>query len=291
MRRVEKEFHKPPPELKACAQKYKNIFRDGNEDEALKTDCYRKARKALEELYHGKCAYCEIYIEAVSYTRIDHYRPKSIYKWLAVEWSNLVLSCERCNTKKGNEFPLHREKSRVTKGEPESEESHANSKILLDENPLLLHPELDDPRRHLEFETDGKIKKKNDSARGEKTIKVCDLDRDILRRERKLQIDGILYWVQKVTVRVISFLEEIPELCHNDKAILHLLSFYYEIFDELRKLQDPENDHAFTLLGLYMYEEFEYFIIGGLPDKRDTRAIVRKAFRLFKEGKLQACDG
>jgi uncharacterized protein (TIGR02646 family) len=166
MRRVKKDFHRPPPELKTCAREYKKIFLDGNEDEALTRKCYKTAGKALEKLYHGKCAYCEIYIEAVSYTRIDHYRPKSIYKWLAVEWSNLVPSCERCNTRKGIKFPLPRGKSRVTKGEPESEENHANSKVLLDEDPLLLHPELDDPRRHLEFETDGSIKEKNDSARG-----------------------------------------------------------------------------------------------------------------------------
>lgn len=291
MRRVEKDFHKPPPELKACARKYKKIFRDGNEDEALKTDCYRKARKALEELYHGKCAYCEIYIEAVSYTRIDHYRPKSIYKWLAVEWSNLVLSCERCNTKKGNEFPLHREKSRVTKGEPESEDCLANSNVLKDENALLLHPELDDPRRHLEFETDGKIKKKNDSARGEKTIKVCDLNRETLWRERKRQIDEILIGIRFVSYAIIKCLEKNPELFHIEEARLRVLSSYCDAFKELKRLRDPGNPHAFTLLGYYMYEEFEHFIIRGLKENEVIGILVREAFMLFKEGKLEACGG
>lgn len=289
MRRVEKDFHKPPPELKTCARKYKKIFLDGNEDEAVQSKCYKKAGEALGKLYHGKCAYCEISIGAGAYTRIDHYRPKSIYKWLAVEWSNLVPSCEVCNTKKKDHFPLPEGVPMATKGEPESEDSPANSKVLLDENPLLLHPELDEPRHHLEFETNGRIKGKDGSSRGKKTIEVCNLNRDDLLRERKSQIDGILGSIQFFSETIIVIKEKKPEVYYRDEVFW--LCLYSKSFRELRKLQEPGDQRAFTLLGLCMYEKFEYFIIRGLPENEAMRDIVRKAFMLFKEGKLEACHG
>ena len=288
MRYVKKDFKNPPEELKAVSQKYKSMFCDGKENKVIKSNCYKKAKKALEKLYHGKCAYCETSIGAGFYMRIDHYRPKSIYRWLVFEWSNLVSSCEICNTKKGNQFPLPKGIPMVTRGEPESEESLANSKTLLAERPLLLHPELDYPEQHLEFRNDGNLKEKNNSAKGKTTIRVCDLNRDILRRERKSQIDGILYSVQNITLSIINILEEFPQLCHNDKAILSLLSFYYETFDKLQKMKNPENVHVFSFLGLQMYEKFEYFIISGLTDNKDIRTIAGNAFRFFKEGKLDA---
>jgi len=286
MRRVEKDFHKPPPELKTCAQEYKKIFLDGNEDEAVQSKCYKKAGEALGKLYHGKCAYCEISIGPGSYMRIDHYRPKSIYKWLAVEWSNLVSSCEVCSTKKRDQFPLPEGVPMATKGEPESEDSPANSKVLLDENPLLLHPELDEPRRHLEFETNGSIKEKNGSKKGKTTIKVCCLNRDNLRRERKLQIDGILNNVRFFTKKISRIIDKNPDVYYQDE--LFWLSLYAKTFLELHKLQEPGDQRAFTLLGFYMYEDFEYFIIRRLQVDENARIFVRKAFVLFKEGKLQA---
>ncbi|HLP45010.1 MAG TPA: retron system putative HNH endonuclease [Candidatus Kapabacteria bacterium] len=284
MRRVEKDFQKPPVELKACVQKYKMIFLAENKDEALKSNYYQNARKALEELYHGKCAYCEISNKTGSYMRIDHYRPKSLYPWLAVEWSNLVYSCEICNTKKGNQFPLPEGISRVIKGEPGSAESLANSRVLLDENPLLLHPELNDPRQHLEFQIDGIIKGKNGSKIGETTIKVCDLNRIDLRIARKTQIDRILSRINEITEFIAVLIMKSPEVYYRDE--IFWLSFYSKTFHALRKLQEPKDQNAFTLLGFYMYEEFPYFIIGRLPEN-DMRLIVRKAFMLFKEGKLE----
>jgi len=52
----------------------------------------------------GKCMYCESPIAAVASEHIEHYKPKSIYPELTFEWTNLGLSCPKCNINKGNVF-------------------------------------------------------------------------------------------------------------------------------------------------------------------------------------------
>lgn len=86
-----------------------------------------------EQMFHGKCAYCEAKITHIDYGDIEHFRPKDTFPLLAVEWENLLLACRVCN---GAEF----------KG----------TKFLLDTNnhPLLINPCTDEPNTHLDFEFD-----------------------------------------------------------------------------------------------------------------------------------------
>lgn len=58
-------------------------------------------KKALLEMSHGKCAYCEcmLGIESKDAT-IDHFIPKSVNGEKVVEWENLLPSCLRCNRSK-----------------------------------------------------------------------------------------------------------------------------------------------------------------------------------------------
>src|SRR5260370_33252662 len=57
--------------------------------------------KALDDLFHGKCAYCESSYRAVDARNVEHFRPKGSfgknptqpgYWWLAAVWSNLLPS-------------------------------------------------------------------------------------------------------------------------------------------------------------------------------------------------------
>jgi uncharacterized protein (TIGR02646 family) len=50
---------------------------------------------------HGKCAYCESKLLHIAYGDIEHITPKSVKIELSVEWQNLTLACDRCNTNKG----------------------------------------------------------------------------------------------------------------------------------------------------------------------------------------------
>ncbi len=60
-------------------------------------------RKSLIAMSNGKCCYCETKIDEESkYMEVEHFFCKSLYRDMVVEWSNLLPSCKRCNTQKGN---------------------------------------------------------------------------------------------------------------------------------------------------------------------------------------------
>ena len=94
-------------------------------------------RWLLANVFHGKCAYCEVHIaQARQSGDAEHYRPKGAvnrrlpgrtglprvrvkapdgseidhpgYFWLAYNWRNLLPSCRRCNSEDGkkNQFPV-----------------------------------------------------------------------------------------------------------------------------------------------------------------------------------------
>lgn len=44
--------------------------------------------------------YCEAVIDDVSYSEVEHIRPKKFFERLVLEWTNLGLACSRCNTNK-----------------------------------------------------------------------------------------------------------------------------------------------------------------------------------------------
>jgi len=109
--------------------------------------------------------------------RVDH----PGYYWLAYEWSNLLPSCSRCNrlTKtndgrrvgKGERFPVMGQRA-IAPGEEANEQ------------PLFLHPCIDDPEQHfgLEPETGVLFGK---TPRGRACVELLDLNREGMLEERK----------------------------------------------------------------------------------------------------------
>jgi uncharacterized protein (TIGR02646 family) len=83
----------------------------------------------LEALSAGKCWYSEAR-DIVSYWHVDHYRPKSLYPWLAFEWRNYRLCGGVPNVAKLNSFPLENEAARASSLQDN----------IGDEGPLLLDP-------------------------------------------------------------------------------------------------------------------------------------------------------
>ncbi|MCP3959043.1 MAG: hypothetical protein GY719_14425 [bacterium] len=142
------------------------------EDSKFNFKAYKEPeiKAALLRLFHGKCAYCESRFSATQPMDVEHWRPKSVYWWLAATWDNLLPSCSDCNrkraqvvlgfrtddlekpkTRKGRpeetwltgkaaSFPLAHDSQRATRPDEESREQ-----------PLLLDPCTDDPDEHLEF--------------------------------------------------------------------------------------------------------------------------------------------
>jgi uncharacterized protein (TIGR02646 family) len=136
--------------------------------------------KALIELFHGKCAYCETKID--NPVDLDHFRPKSRamnhdgkvsadhYWWLAYEWENLYLACAYCNRSKATRFPVTG--SRLVPFQS-----------VLEEQALLVDPCRDKPELHLVFTEEGLVV--GQSERGKATVDLLNLNRDALVGERR----------------------------------------------------------------------------------------------------------
>lgn len=78
-------------EYKAAPKKKKGSpWRADEIVEALKNEC------------SSKCMYCEGMIDDVSYSAVEHIKPKSKFEDLVLEWQNLGLVCPRCNTNKND---------------------------------------------------------------------------------------------------------------------------------------------------------------------------------------------
>jgi uncharacterized protein (TIGR02646 family) len=224
----------------------------------------REVKAVLEELFHGKCAYCESRYAATQPMDVEHWRPKGKvveddgtevwpgYYWLAAHWENLLPSCIDCNRErqqtvlpdgtvktlgKANQFPLRDCGKRALRRED-----------LDGEEPLLLDPcGADDPAEHMEFMPDGDLRARPDStgaksAKGKASIKVFALNRSALVLERR-QVLRLLEHRKAIVDRLIALLDE-PRLPQRIASLVEeLLS--HEI-EGLRRAMDP--DQPFSLM-------------------------------------------
>lgn len=68
---------------------------------------WKDSKPQLKVESYGKCAYCEAYTASVVYGDVEHYRPKSIYWWLAYCYDNYLFACAICNQQyKRAHFPV-----------------------------------------------------------------------------------------------------------------------------------------------------------------------------------------
>ena len=138
-------------------------------------------KQRLKTLYRGKCAFCEQCIEQF---HVEHFRPKSIYYWLAYSWDNLLAVCPTCNQNKGNHFEVLRSRMSLDRDDLDITRIH----FLADEyqeteGNQFIHPEKEDVDTLLIFGKDGSIV--SNDPRMCYTIETCDLNRDNLKDQRK----------------------------------------------------------------------------------------------------------
>ncbi|MCP4150291.1 MAG: hypothetical protein GY757_21260 [bacterium] len=172
MIKVNKDYDNPPEKLEAsgCKRKIKRAVERKDGDKYNGNHYRHKDVKKilLEKIYRHKCSYCESYSEHVATLQVEHYRPRNGlqpqqtgdekhngYYWLGCEWSNLLLGCPKCNGAgaKGVRFPITG--TRVYDDTPfddtgsidsfDRSRFHADKSPLIDEEPLLLNPEIDEP--------------------------------------------------------------------------------------------------------------------------------------------------
>lgn len=195
MKKVNKNYIIKPYSLQSIRRTYHNAINNvlANQGWYSKASSIYKSDSVLNELlqiYNGKCAYCE-QIPVGSPPQVEHFRPKdgvngivhSGYYWLAFEWSNLLLSCGNCNSKKGTHFPLLNDVSRVfepdvlSDGINEDANFIGNSPLKF-EKPKLLNPEIDNPEEHITFSPSGEVI--YFTEKGEESIFRYNLNRDEL---------------------------------------------------------------------------------------------------------------
>ncbi len=190
--------------------------------------------ETLKNLYTNKCAYCETKTE---HLEIDHYRPISKYPWLKNGWSNLLPVCPRCKAAKGENFPIQGKRIELA-AHPE-EHNRADSKRMLSEEPLLIHPEIDTAENHFYFEKNGTIQ--GFTERGRKTISTLDLYNPDLTK-RRLHIYETFF--SKLKEKIVSRTKNIPK--------------HTELYSEILEAAQPTSE--FSLLGIQICYKFEFFL-------------------------------
>lgn len=305
MRYVEKDLKDIPPTLiapKTLEDIEKIAIKDANVQikDSIYKGVYKDAdgksqsevRDILNKFYKQKCAYCEQTCKA----EIEHYRPKKAviedklhngYYWLCYTWSNLVPSCRYCNTEggKGNQFPVINKGKRVTEpsfilGKLDKSKCQAFDSPLLEEEPYLLHPEIDnDPHNFLSFELS---EDKNgvtiigidEKERGKKTIKICNLNRSDLRLNRLKEV--CYHMKQKINIIfTLNANGTIPDDKLGDSLAL--------VYKELEK-ESKDNTLTHTLLRKFLIFDAKNFEDYFLPyiDSEPVREIALESFRVFK---------
>jgi uncharacterized protein (TIGR02646 family) len=164
-----------------------------------------EVHKALEKLFHRKCAYCESFPTGTAAWDVEHFRPKAHYYWLSYEWTNLYLSCSLCNQAR---------KDLPTWDEPTSGPSAGKldqfpltgtyrasmpADQLSKEKRLLVDPCADDPTKHVTFDIVGQAVAVGASKKGNASIDVFNLNRKRLRTDRRAMIEGHLKAVRQYT--------------------------------------------------------------------------------------------
>jgi len=153
---------------------------------------WRNLKDKLSDVSHKKCWYCEI-IQERSDNAVDHFRPKSMYPWLAFDKRNLHFACTYCNSKrrnpdtgetegKGNLFPLLDESRRATNPGEETREVPLLLNPTEPNDPGLLDFYVDDGRPCPRYkEEDYEIR----FRRADVSIKLYHLDHPVLIEKRK----------------------------------------------------------------------------------------------------------
>lgn len=139
-----------------------------------KSNRWKAAKEQLVRESKGKCAYCEAPTAANQYGDVEHYRPKSVYWWLAYSYENFLVCCQLCNEKyKRAKFPVINEHLQCPQVNKESTDQdldalagalcpdpldtdaiEAFAQRHTNERPLILNPYYDIPEEYFGWMAD-----------------------------------------------------------------------------------------------------------------------------------------
>lgn len=228
-------------------------------------DAYKEQdiKEALIKLFNGKCAYCESKILHIYPGDVEHFRPKSLikylpndkikelkpgYYWLAANWNNLLLACKNCNSPstqlmhdgtkkvagKWDCFPL---------SDPSKHARSPKAKLLREEDyRLLVNPCIDKPDKLFKIsEIHGTIEAKSTDSfeilKAEKSIEIYGLDRMHLVHERKKVITDCFLQIRRIE-EALNSLETATTISQKAKFTI-ILGREIEILDGYIKPSAP----------------------------------------------------
>lgn len=306
MRKVVKDLENIPTPLVSqdAIDSLQNII-DTKDKDLIKSDIYRgkylktdgskgdAVVEKLDEIYHGKCAYCE----ERTLINIEHYRPKGRviktnhggYYWLCYEWTNLLPTCHECNKiggGKADQFPVKNKHFTFEDCNTNQKLDAAKVKATYlnqHEAPFLLHPEIDEPKNFLAFEIEPNKKGilmlglDGINGRGFSTVNICNLNRTPLLLNR---LDYINDFVSNSIKKILGKYSKGSISKEIFKAEMK------ELFEDLDKGK-ADATKTFTLLRWFVMESIENFqklVIPNLPIKEQE--IVLAYFQAYKYGDL-----
>jgi len=190
----------------------------------FKSSFWKSAKNRLKKESNEKCAYCETRFSVTGFGDVEHYRPKSIYWWLAYSYNNYAVSCQVCNQSfKRNRFPIlgnRLAEPQVTAQSTDDELDDLSGKLDIDlkdisdidlntfvfsheaEDPLIFHPYYDEAKDSYAYKIS--VSKKeieiipaNDSAKllVENAEECLGINRPEIKEMRFLH--SIPYWQNK----------------------------------------------------------------------------------------------
>lgn len=231
-------------------------------------------KQQLNLIYHGKCAFCN-QIPKGSPLQVEHFRPKNGimneihtgYYWLGYEWTNLLLACGNCNSTKNTHFPLFPGISRVlnptwiNNNTVDLNDCLNNSTVLINEEYVLINPEVDIPESFLFYEIDGKIS--NLDIRGKVSIERYNLNRDELYLDgRKKLLDNL---IKKIAKRFHKFTD-------GDITVKNLNSEIIDIVVE--ELIEPiESNDTFDHFRFTVFKNYDLYILSNFRNIQHKRLL------------------
>lgn len=230
-------------------------------------------KSLLIQMFKGKCAYCEIFAVAGADGDVEHYRPKGGvtdadraqvnhpgYWWLAMVWSNLVLSCQHCNQSRRqlihtpglDEATIVREliENRLrTTGKKNRFPVQDNVWVtdhtadVKDEAPLLVDPTEDDPELLFEWDFERSIstvKAAGGNVRAAETIEILGLNRRMLTEARVTLLDQ--FRTKRRTI--LARLSEIADPNTTDARADALRAVVLQDLDDFNASCEPNSQFA-----------------------------------------------
>ena len=243
-------------------------------------DAKKTVKDSLKKIYHNKCAYCESSLHN-AHGHIEHYRPKKssnlsrcdsskAYYWLAFSWDNLLPCCELCNVFKSNCFDTFNDKVNYDLSKTFDTFHKSLKEYNEEENPKLLHPEIDEFEKDFKFSKKGEIVSTNEKVIY--TTKVCDLNRKKLKEAREKIFTKYQNKIKKQYIVRNKLNLKINQL---------LVLFKENIFDELKNDKNIENEYS--IVSYYIYENFNDFLAKNDNLEEIDKKIINQLWLIYKK--------